>query len=769
MILSTNKKKGRKFTMLSNFMRANRSRSSSPTRVMVQERLVVQPVQERLSVQALIAGRNILENFMAGKRYGVMHAQMQSGKTMTYHLSGAESVRFGLVDNVVIFSGNSEKDLRDQTIAARKKFQIPYFNYLLEMGVPIDARMLNIINGDHITVVWGSQLEKFQGETSNTLFIWDESHVAQNIEMRPAAFLAKIGASGDGNSSFLEERNNYFLSVSATPFSEVSNIFHDNQDKFVTRLEAGEGYHSIETMFNIGCIIGFDDWRVCLEENFAVTREEKKYALVRLNSGRNSVRDLAEAKAIAVRHGWLIKFYDSDHPKEKLGYMKHAPLENTVIFLKGKCRMGQVLIKDHIDFCLEAAQGSKTDTVAQALAGRICGYHDFTNIRVFLHNKILQSGEIERYIRWARGEDIMPRRANNLINNGVKVDKDSQYPHHIIPVKIEKNQFEIDGSEDVKPARVNQQFIKESVASAILDNRCISFNTEEQMEELQDQMRELRNPDSLFNFVVRIIQRNGEEVLPRAYRDAPEKLFKSFTEKQAGGLGSSNGIREKGEEVVIWWFADSFPGIQKGDVFVDAKTQSSPIIEEIMKTTRKEVFCRSREVQVQEDVQELQEDVQEVQVQEVAPGTASSATEIDILECREIEIAKLEAELEAKLELIRRGTNDSKYNKKWLKDNKCHIQLDAPVKKERVVKKRRSPHEVLQEGDVVFLKSHRESMGIWRNGNFVDGDNEFPTLNKLCVYHHTQLNKTSPNAWTSYGVRRQTGEIVLDLDSIFLV
>jgi len=748
-------------------MRANRSSSPARVRVQpVQERLVVQPVQERLSVQALIAGRNILENFMNGKRYGVMHAQMQSGKTMTYHFSGAETVRFGLVDNVVIFSGNAEKDLRDQTVDARKKFQIPYLNYLLEMGVPIDARMLSIINGNHITVVWGpTQLEKFPREARNTLFIWDESHVAQNIEMKPAAFLAKIGASGDGDSSFLEERNNYFLSVSATPFSELSNIFHGNQEKFITQLETGQGYHSIETMFNTGCIIGFDDWKVCLDENLAVTREEKKYALVRLNGSKNYVKNLADATAIALRHGWEIKFYDSDHPKEKLDYMEHAPLENTVIFLKGKCRMGQVLIKKHIDFGLETAAGSKTDTVLQALAGRFCGYHDFTNIRIFLHNKILQSGEIERYIRWANGEDIMPRRANNLI---AKVDKDSQYPHHIIPIKIEKNHFVIDGAEDVEPTRENQEFIKESVAAAILDNRCISYNTEEQMEEIREQMRAILDPESPFKFVVRIITKIDE----RAHQDAPEKLLKSFTERIAGGLGSSNGICEKGEQIIIWWFASSFNGIQKGDVFVDAKITTSSGNEEIMKTTQKEIFCRTREVlpQVVAPGAVIAEP-EEVNLPEytdvVTPEHLSE--EVEILKYRTLEIERKTNELAAEIALIQDGANDSKYSKKWLRVELPVKRPSPKAKKERAVKKRRPPQEVLREGDALFVKSHRELRGIWRNGKLVDGE-EFSTLNKLCVYHHKErLNKACPNAWTAYGLERQTGELILDLDTVFLL
>jgi hypothetical protein len=49
-------------------------------------------------------------------RYNLLLAQMQSGKTDTYHLIACEMLRMGLIEQIIIFSGNREKELFEQKI-----------------------------------------------------------------------------------------------------------------------------------------------------------------------------------------------------------------------------------------------------------------------------------------------------------------------------------------------------------------------------------------------------------------------------------------------------------------------------------------------------------------------------------------------------------------------------------------------------------------------------------------------------------------------------
>lgn len=68
-----------------------------------------------LSEQQLKAGKEVFESFDQGLyRWCVLLAQMQSGKTECYLFCCCECIRKKIVDNVVIFSGNTDIDLRDQ-------------------------------------------------------------------------------------------------------------------------------------------------------------------------------------------------------------------------------------------------------------------------------------------------------------------------------------------------------------------------------------------------------------------------------------------------------------------------------------------------------------------------------------------------------------------------------------------------------------------------------------------------------------------------------
>ena len=67
------------------------------------------------SNEQIEAGKKIIKCFIEdpnGIRWVVLLAQMQSGKTDTFLFVCCELIRIGKVENAVIFSGNSETDLK---------------------------------------------------------------------------------------------------------------------------------------------------------------------------------------------------------------------------------------------------------------------------------------------------------------------------------------------------------------------------------------------------------------------------------------------------------------------------------------------------------------------------------------------------------------------------------------------------------------------------------------------------------------------------------
>ena len=77
--------------------------------------------------------KKIVTFFRNGKEYVILHAQMQSGKSDTFMLAGAELVRLGLFDRFVVVSANADRDLGKQTknVDDFKSKYIKFLDYLV--------------------------------------------------------------------------------------------------------------------------------------------------------------------------------------------------------------------------------------------------------------------------------------------------------------------------------------------------------------------------------------------------------------------------------------------------------------------------------------------------------------------------------------------------------------------------------------------------------------------------------------------------------------
>ena len=67
----------------------------------------------KFSKEQIIAKNNIINSFER-VHWVILTDQMQSGKTFTILLTACELLMSGKIDNVIIFSGNSELDLKEQ-------------------------------------------------------------------------------------------------------------------------------------------------------------------------------------------------------------------------------------------------------------------------------------------------------------------------------------------------------------------------------------------------------------------------------------------------------------------------------------------------------------------------------------------------------------------------------------------------------------------------------------------------------------------------------
>lgn len=406
--------------------------------------------------QNLLAGKEIIsiycDNSHEVVRYVMLLAQMQSGKTFIYTFVMCEMFRQRKVDNVVIFSGNAEVALREQTRRCMEdeEYQIFYKEYLFSLGVEDCWESLKGQITRNFEVIWGTALKKRMEPKNNTLFIWDESHFAQDQGMCPEKFLDQMGIIPNGDWRPLQERDNYVLSVSATSFSEASNVIHQDQCKAIVTFNPSSVYMSIKKMKENGMIIPYESPKICVLEQMisSVSRVgRRKYGIIRIGHNVKS-RNADEAfyKMAARKGKWDIKlYYETPDPEriDTLDCLNHEPTRNTLILVKDHCRMGQQLPKQNISFVIETAVSSRTDVLLQGLLGRMCGYHNYTGIRICLRKSFLESEELDKYLQFVKKSntglpDAIPVNGNNMSKRKMMKEEEDPEEEELWKINIPK-------------------------------------------------------------------------------------------------------------------------------------------------------------------------------------------------------------------------------------------------------------------------------------------------------------------------------------------
>ena len=568
-----------------------------------------------LSREQKYAGEQIINYFNANSllnRWAILTAQMQSGKTETYLFIAAEMLRLGLIQHFIIFSGNAETALKNQIIEIltdtfpedmyteeeqqQKSFMRKYEDYLIDTNTLTTRQILNVLrtlkSKGQKAVVWGNELSKYSGPTTDTLFIWEESHFAQDQDNLPAKMLQRIGFSADGDAALLSDNRNYVVSVSATGFSELSDNLYQTQGKLVQNLEPGAGYNSVEKMMANGRIKSYKTIAKGLDEALSREHANPVYAVVRVTN-----KNAQEVTQICREKRWNVVSHDSttesDEGKRTWNNMKNAPLVDTVILLKGLCRMGQNIEKTHVLFCFETSKNSKTDTVLQSFVGRVCGYStNSENVYVYLPEKTFNNGEISRYVRMSGGEEIMPLKARNLAPLTEKVSTHGLFP--IIPLII-KNSDRSNINKD------DSSVINADVIARINDDSFENLNTNDLVVDTIKTLL-LETPDHVIT-VRRIVKKNGlqnisqTDMIDNFNTSISTRTPLKYSTIREGTIKKEDGTSAKKDvsKYVNAWI------MCNGDIYVDFLAPNCQRMTDVTtdtkvaRTTKKEVFCQKLE------------------------------------------------------------------------------------------------------------------------------------------------------------------------------
>lgn len=548
------------------------------------------------------------------RRWVVLLAFPQSGKTNTFLFVACEMLRLEKVQNVIIMCGNSDTDLKTQLTDNKESFISNAYNAHLEDAIQYDRRMRDIFikhAKSRISIRVGSSLDSsIDFEVRNTLIIWDEAHYAQDRINRPHKYLGSIGITADGDVSNLEGgRNNYVLTVSATPFSELSNIVHHDQSKRIVKMKPGASYIGPRQFIEQGSVIQFDSQnRIDALINAMLHSEDEhrgvpKYCIVRF-IGDDNVDDCGLA---AAHLGWDVKVFDSkSKTMRSMNDLSVAPVRNTLVVIRGKCRMGKRVPKMHISFVFESSQWSATDVLLQGLFGRMFGYDGNVDIKIYISNKI-KLEEVWKYIQLMEDDDdvqpvkVLPKSAKNLTTTKIHSWDDT------IPIILRSDDDAAheelgNGSRTAIIQKVKSAFNKmvytEEDGLDFIEN----YNDERVTSDIAKQISDapLNRNDDGFRVVIHNIANDSGDT-NATYAEMPEKMRGSIETRTPLNTGNSAGcgFASDNENVVqlnLWIFNThqfhQSQGFKFGDIVIHARVPHvRELREDVPITTTLETFA----------------------------------------------------------------------------------------------------------------------------------------------------------------------------------
>ena len=391
-------------------------------------------------------------------RYVLLRADVQSGKTGTYHGIIRMMMERGLIDRAYILCGSHETELRSQCHEDVKEHH------------PVHAQ-------PRIRVIFRQDFKKNTMMTRRALIVVDETHLVAEKDQTLSRFLGKHGLSMAGTTKHMMDNETYILSVSATPHAEESAMIHgDSGEKGRVVMLPGQGYYGPKNYYEDGHIrpvYGLHDIRG--RTNFPLlldrlAEQGPSYLLFRVSNNKQMkhlharLADWSQGNPLQIvefnsdkkdkdREIVLTRKEQQDHEAQwrtRIPCLEEQPAVMTVVFLKGRLRCGKRVPKQYVSLAWEMSKHANTDTIIQSLLGRLSGY-DVPQRRplIFLPPALLQRqdksvvplSDLERYLYSNHVEELERRGLIDTTHAESRKETDlvpliPRYASHIVPGNV---------------------------------------------------------------------------------------------------------------------------------------------------------------------------------------------------------------------------------------------------------------------------------------------------------------------------------------------
>ena len=425
------------------------------------------------------ASEKIMDYFLKGTRFAILHANEQSGKTGTYQYTARVMFDYDMIDRVYILSGCNTTTLKKQCQADVVEWHGPSYG-----------------NRDkHIQVLFLSDYDRKHRDANRmniirTLIIIDESHLVCEKDQTLSEFLQMHGLTMNG----VVPEDTYILSVSATPYAEMSALKHGvSGNKGFVHLVDGENYYGIADYHRDGLIKPtFDLSDHSRFYNEIISRNPNKYFYMRISEYNQPEQYYATCEIARRYHEEcdLVYFttkYEkgqqqivitrADQEEFRRKYrgdvlcMEIAPPKFTIVLIDGRFKCGDRIPKRLSSGSWHESKNADTDTLRQAGAGRHNGYqsHNADNVytlpwdndekpviylpsRVITRpnslstpekNVVVNKSDLERSFQVGSDIDCLPRfashiRAGSVMKIGVRINDHLKRPYYsCVPIQFQ--------------------------------------------------------------------------------------------------------------------------------------------------------------------------------------------------------------------------------------------------------------------------------------------------------------------------------------------
>jgi hypothetical protein len=389
-------------------------------------------------------GNLIINNIKSNTTFTTIIANMMSGKSGLYNYIMYNLLYEKFISNVYVLTANREKELLNQ-MNADKTYYFNEFNNIKNGSCNYLPTNINVYNGVNMEKLVNNNLPDIKNDS---LIIIDESHYGQSVGQTLAKYLYMNSISLDcSNEIELKAKNIYVVSISATPFSEISDFIHKKQNKKIYVIPPGDNYYGVEyfyenDLFHSSDLNPLDTVIKTMNNNNKIG-----YLLVRSHSDKHEyIEELCNDLKVDCK--FYISSNESDYTNSD--FLQIKPQKLTVICICNLLSMGKQIYKKHIVGMYESALNPKVDTALQRM--RMCGYYDSPpDFPIYISSKLLEEDitghcQIERYISLVNHDGllsdddasrlIIPSYAMNIDNEDNKFNKFTDEKFAIIPILI---------------------------------------------------------------------------------------------------------------------------------------------------------------------------------------------------------------------------------------------------------------------------------------------------------------------------------------------